>query len=427
MIQLFDDYWYSKFNGRNTLDIRVPNALLNRPKQPKTPTFIQDGKKKIEISSGSSLSKGTKIQVVGADNKKVPLKDGKYKVPQTPTNENPKPAPIEIEVKKGVITKTTAPATRGRMIPKNLQSMGFDNSLSFMEKNDWFRLEDPLSTVATTTLRKVMYKFTGTMRSNEKKDDLFLSFNETREYVRNLKFKNLKEFQEWSSSDKRPNEITSRPSEVFKDEFISWWDFLGVIEGWNGYMEYNELVKYIKPFNIKSGSEWNNYWKKNKKPDNIPAYPQNTYKKEWTSWGDFLGTGVVAGIYMKDKYVSYKEAEKFALKLKLKNQKEWYAWSKKGERPFNIPASPQMIYKSKGWDSWGKFLGTGVVADVNKVFLPYKKARKIIHSVGLKTAAEWREYSKTTKPSNIPSNPKEYYSKTNEWVDWFDWLGNKKK
>jgi hypothetical protein len=134
---------------------------LNRPKQPKTPTFIQDGKKKIEISSGSSLSKGTKIQVVGTDNKKVSLKDGKYKVPQTPTKENPKPAPIEIEVKKGVITKTTAPATRGRTTPKNLQSMGFDNSLSFMEKNDWFRLEDPLSTVATTTLRKVMTNFDG--------------------------------------------------------------------------------------------------------------------------------------------------------------------------------------------------------------------------------------------------------------------------
>ena len=159
LIQLFDDYWYSKFNGRNTLDIRVPNALLNRPKQPKTPTFIQDGKKKIEISSGSSLSKGTKIQVVGTDNKKVPLKDGKYKVPQPPTNDNPKPAPIEIEVKKGVITKTTAPTTRGRMIPKNLQSMGFDNSLSFMEKNDWFRLEDPLSTVATTSLNKIMLNF----------------------------------------------------------------------------------------------------------------------------------------------------------------------------------------------------------------------------------------------------------------------------
>lgn len=490
MIQLFDDYWYSKFNGRNTLDIRVPNALLNRPKQPKTPTFIQDGNKKIEISSGSSLSKGTKIQVVGADNKKVPLKDGKYKVPQTPTNDNPKPAPIEIEVKKGVITKTTAPTTRGRMIPKNLQSMGFDNSLSFMEKNDWFRLEDPLSTVATTTLRKVMYKFTGTMQTGKKRDELYLPFEEAKVYVSGISLKTLTDFMNWcksgdkpdtipmnadrtykdsgwlswadflgtkpgwkgeykpfeeardyvwslgirsqdewqkySASGQRPFDIPANPKSVYGEEYISMYDWLGTKKGWNGYMNYNELVEFIKPLNIKSGSEWNNYWKKNKKPDNIPICPQNTYK-EWTSWGDFLGTGIVAGIKMKDVYVTYDEAEKFVHKLKLKKSKEWYEWCKKGERPFNVPASPQMIYKDKGWDSWGKFLGTGAVADVKKTFLGYEEARSFIHSVDLKSAEEWRTYSKTIRPSNIPADPKGYYSKTNNWIDWFDWLGNKKK
>ena len=491
LIQLFDDYWYSKFNGRNTLDIRVPNALLNRPKQPKTPTFIQDGKKKIEISSGSSLSKGTKIQVVGTDNKKVPLKDGKYKVPQPPTNDNPKPTPIEIEVKKGVITKTTAPTTRGRMIPKNLQSMGFDNSLSFMEKNDWFRLEDPLSTVATTTLRKVIYKFTGTMSTGKKRDELYLPFEEAKVYVSGVSLKTLTDFMDWcksgdkpdtipmnadrtykdsgwlswadflgtkpgwkgeykpfeeardyvwslgiksqdewqkySKSGERPFDIPANPKSVYGDEFKNFYDWLGTMKGFDGYMSYNELIEYIKPLNIKSSSEWNDYWKTNKKPDNIPICPQNTYK-EWTSWGKFLGTGIVAGIKMKDIYVSYEEAEKFALKLKLKKQKEWYVWCKKGERPFNIPASPQTIYKNKGWDSWGKFLGTGVVASKFSNFLTYKKARKIIHSVGLKTAAEWREYSSSDKrPSNIPAAPQQYYQSTNEWVSWGDWLGNKNK
>ena len=113
MIQLFDDYWYGTFNGRNTLDIRVPHALLNRPKSDKAPTYIQDGKNKIEIVSGTSLSKGTKIQVVGKDNKKVPLKDGTYKVQQARTKENPKPEPIEIQVKKGIIVKTPVRTTRG--------------------------------------------------------------------------------------------------------------------------------------------------------------------------------------------------------------------------------------------------------------------------------------------------------------------------
>ena len=160
LIQLFDDKWYQDFNGRNMLDVTVPNALLNRPKEEKQPTYIQDGKNKIEIVSGTSLTKGTKIQIM-KDGKKTPLKDGTYKIPQTPTTENPKPSPIEIEVKNGVITKTPVRTTRGRFRPKVLNDMGFDLSLSFMDKNDWFRLEDPLSTVATTSLRKIMNKFDG--------------------------------------------------------------------------------------------------------------------------------------------------------------------------------------------------------------------------------------------------------------------------
>lgn len=159
LIQLFDDEWYSKFNGKNMLDITVPNALLNRPKQPKTPTFIQDGKRKIEIVSGGSLIKGTKIQVVEKNNKKVSLKDGTYKIPQTPTKENPKPSPVEIEVKNGVIVKTPIRTTRGTFRPKFLDNMGFDLSLSFMDKNDWFKLDDSLSTVATTSLNQIMLKY----------------------------------------------------------------------------------------------------------------------------------------------------------------------------------------------------------------------------------------------------------------------------
>lgn len=157
LIQLFDDYGYQNFNTKNTNDIRVPNALLNRPKAEKEPVFIQDGKKKIQIAGGTSLTKGTKIQIV-ENNKKVPLKDGTYKVPQAPTTENPKPKPIEIEVKNGVVVKTPIRTTRGTFRPKFLDKMGFDLSLSFMEKNDWFRLEDPLSTVATTSLYKIMMK-----------------------------------------------------------------------------------------------------------------------------------------------------------------------------------------------------------------------------------------------------------------------------
>ena len=242
-------------------------------------------------------------------------------------------------------------------------------------------------------------------------------FDVARKYVWSLNLKNQDEWQRFSSSGERPFDIPANPKSVYGEEYISMYDWLGTKKGWIGYMDYNELVKYIKPLNIKSNSEWNDYWKKNKKPDNIPACPQNTYK-EWVSWYKFLGT--------KEKvpYVSYKEAHKIILKLKLKSLKEWGVWSKTN-RPDGIPSNPQLIYKNDGWESWGVFLGTGVIADKNKSFLPYKKARKVIHLVGLKTAAEWREYSSSNKrPSNIPAAPQQYYQSTNEWVSWGDWLGN---
>jgi hypothetical protein len=353
LIQLFDDYWYSKFNGRNTLDIRVPNALLNRPKQPKTPTFIQDGKKKIEISSGSSLSKGTKIQVIGTDNKKVSLKDGKYKVPQPPTNDNPKPAPIEIEVKKGVITKTTAPATRGRMIPKNLQSMGFDNSLSFMEKNDWFRLEDPLSTVATTTLRKVYTKFYN-IRSNFNAE--FLPFNEARDLVRSLNFKNVTEYNKWSKTE-RPDNIPSNPDKEYK-EYKSMGDWLGTdrIANQNReFLSFDEAHKIVLSLGLKNQKEWNK-WSKTERPDNIPSDPFRY--DECEGWNHWLGTTHYTEIpsYERFGYVSYLEAVEYLRNLNINTMYEYKDFLKSKKCKLKLPSNPSNIYKDFGWVEWETYL-----------------------------------------------------------------------
>jgi superfamily II DNA or RNA helicase len=347
LIQLFDDYWYSKFNGRNTLDIRVPNALLNRPKTPRTPTYIQDGDKKIEISSGSSLNKGTKIQVVGENNKKIPLKDGKYKVPQEPTQDNPKPEPIEIEVKKGVITKTTAPVTRGRMIPKNLQSMGFDNSLSFMEKNDWFRLEDPLSTVATSSLRKIIHKFEGgTIGNGDKKELLFLPFIEAKEFVKTIdeKWRNSKSWPDYCQSGIKPENIPSSPYKVY-DEWVDWPDWFG---NSNRYMPLDDAKLFVHSLGLKTNKEWEKYSQSGEKPDNIPFDYRRIYK---VTTGEWLGTNRISD--WERVFITLDELKVLVKKWGINNKTQWYEYWKVNERPNNIPSDPSAIYKKQGvWVSW---------------------------------------------------------------------------
>jgi hypothetical protein len=53
--------------------------------------------------------------------------------------------------------------------------------------------------------------------------------------------------------------------------------------------------KHVRKCGLKSVAKWWVYSKSGKKPDDIPANPQNIYlKMGWTSWGDWFGTGGIA-------------------------------------------------------------------------------------------------------------------------------------
>lgn len=53
----------------------------------------------------------------------------------------------------------------------------------------------------------------------------------------------------------------------------------------------------------------------------------------------------------------------------------------------------------------GDWLGTGNIAPKNRYFRPFEEAREFVHSFKLKDYNEWKEYCKTDKPDNTPSNP----------------------
>ena len=62
--------------------------------------------------------------------------------------------------------------------------------------------------------------------------DGFMSFEKSREYVRSLGMTSHKEWQEWSASGERPENIPSNPQTTYYDEgWLSWPDWLGYGEG----------------------------------------------------------------------------------------------------------------------------------------------------------------------------------------------------
>ena len=118
------------------------------------------------------------------------------------------------------------------------------------------------------------------------------------------------------------------------------------------------------------------------------------------SVGDWLGTGNLSARERSKGYKSFQEARKFAIKIGFKGKDEWYEYWKSGKKPADIPYNPNQVYK-KEWVSWGDFLGTGNISNVDKMYIPFKEARKFAIKLGLKSGNEWTKFAKENKNATI--------------------------
>jgi len=109
------------------------------------------------------------------------------------------------------------------------------------------------------------------------------------------------------------------------------------------YRSFEDARSYVQKLNLQRQKDWREFCKSGKKPEDIPAAPAITYKKEWKNWGNWLGTGTIAP--QNRKYRSFDEAKKFVRSLKLKNSNDWENYCKSGKKPEDIPAAPWRVYK----------------------------------------------------------------------------------
>jgi superfamily II DNA or RNA helicase len=160
------------------------------------------------------------------------------------------------------------------------------------------------------------------------------------------------------------------------------------------------------------------------KPADIPAAPHRGYAIcGWASWGDWLGSGVVA--WRLQEWRSFAEARAFARSLALGNFQGWAdycAGRLKGlpPKPQDIPASANSVYKDVGWIDWRDWLGVS--------WRSFPEARAFARGLNLSSEAKWRQYCRgmiaglSPKPNDIPSTPSSVYAE-HGWVDSRDWLG----
>ena len=288
------------------------------------------------------------------------------------------------------------------------------------------------------------------------RDRQYPPFKEARQFVRSLGLKNQQEWRVYCKEkleghQKKPDDIPANPNQVYKKKgWKSWGDWLGT--GYihprdRQYPPFKEARQFVRSLGLKNQQEWRLYCKgelegHQKKPDDIPANPNQVYKKRverygglawyrYTSMGDWLGTGYIP---TRDRqYRSFEEARQFVRSLGLKNQQEWSTYCKEKleghqKKPDDIPANPNQVYKKKGWNGMGDWLGTGYIPTRDRQYRSFEEARQFVRSLGLKNQQEWSTYCKEKleghqkKPDDIPANPNEVYKKKG-WKSWGDWLG----
>ena len=109
--------------------------------------------------------------------------------------------------------------------------------------------------------------------------------------------------------------------------------------------------------------------------------------------------------------------------LGLKREEEWFAYTRSGKKPTDIPANPRRTYENDGWAGMGDWLGTGKSCNQFREYRSFKKARAFVNGLGLKSRADWEAYCKSGKePPDIPTGPRQTYLEDG-WVGYGDWLG----
>ncbi len=184
---------------------------------------------------------------------------------------------------------------------------------------------------------------------------------------------------------------------------------------------FEEAREFIRSLNLKSYAEWNLYCKNELDNKEIKPFDIPSTPQYIYKLSGWHGIKDWLGYKVSDKYLSYSEASIYIQKNKIDSRDKWRKFSKE-KRPKHIPALPNDIYRDKGWIDWQHFFGTAKYS--------YSKAKEFARNLNLSTPQEWTDYCQGKKiglkkrPQNIPSNPKQYYKK--DWDSWEDWLGNQK-
>jgi hypothetical protein len=188
----------------------------------------------------------------------------------------------------------------------------------------------------------------------------FLSYEDAKKtFVHPLKLSGEQAWRDYKKDNELPLNIPQSP-EAFYKEWAGWPDWVGSglisnRQKSENFVSFNEAKAWTIKQNITGQKQWIELTKSPDFPVNIPKNPRIVYKgKGWVGEPDFFGYETISGPHKK--FRDFSEAQTFAQTLGLSLRYDWQKWLKKGKRPHDIPAKPNVVYKDKGWNGWTDFL-----------------------------------------------------------------------
>jgi hypothetical protein len=240
-----------------------------------------------------------------------------------------------------------------------------------------------------------MYAGKGWVNWDEFLNNQTLNYGQARTYMQKQKFTSIEAAKEFLHSTQRPSFLPPQPNIHYRGKgWVSWKDFVG---GAGAFLSYEEARAYAQSLNLKNSKGWLKYHKENKRPRSITLKPQLVYKKSgWTGWLDFLGKNEREPL-IKNRFPLYEEAHNYAKSLNLKGLKEWREHTNTPDFPYNIPKTPDKVYKDEGWVSWKVFLGSE--------FANLDRLKEIMREFNITKVNEYHRLRKLRPDLRIPSNP----------------------
>jgi len=119
----------------------------------------------------------------------------------------------------------------------------------------------------------------------------FRPFEEARMYARGLALKSAKEWQQHCQGEK-PDDIPSAPDLVYEEfvSWGNWLGTGTLATKTRQYRSFEEARAFVHTLHLNNVREWEAYVQSPRKPTDIPSSPRTVYPNEFLGWGDWLGS-----------------------------------------------------------------------------------------------------------------------------------------